>query len=611
MHRSTIFTIALFGIAGPSALRSEETIAAPPVVGAPYAGTAACNFNRVMVGPDGTGVVTWLNDRSYLLGPDRLPTIFIVTGRIHEPALADQDRFLGFQAGGQRLLPIRWTPEGRLLVRVHERQQRAVSVDPLASSVSDLGPLDPAWARVHLVARSHGNMQILRDPGLVAKARMVDGKGFIRGTATLGRTADLLAVRYPSLQLARFTSRGARDIGLNAGQTRMLVALPHGEGDAAYLGSPIALQHKYRPYQQALFDLATGTLAGSFAADAVGVSRPLPLAHQVERLNEQLARSGSVILDASLSGDVLVALTLSSNGDRRIIRVSGAGINERSLCTPLPGDMVRGGAKPPYPLAAPVAAGPSPLLRIFGVAPNGSEMHRAGRPIVIKYGLNKTAARDLVLYFHGGPGASFADGYFPLPVEKLLTPGRDVVGVEYAGSIGGGIELTRRLARQGMKALELDVDSIFRWARKQRYQRIFILGSSFGGIPSLLAVKRHREVVAASFLVAPALRLQDPSAWASHGSGLAPVGTNTQLAYEEAYLGRRGGRERFARAMAELVRSAPLGLNDHFYFAELDPMSRPEHLPASLSPRIILPRTVHAASLARDEVWNDILPHLN
>lgn len=606
--RMPTLAIALLGIAFPGAVQPQDS-AARPVRSSAYEGTASCNLNRVMIGPDGTGVAAWLNDRAYLLGPDRLPTIFIVAGRMNEPDQAEKDRLFGVEGGGQRLLPIRWTPDGRLLVRVHERDQRAVSIDPDRGAVAEAGSLDPAWSRVHLFARSHGGLDALRDAKLVAAVTKIDGKTFIRGTATLGKATELLAVRYPSLQLARFTGRGFTDLPLNAAETRMLVALSPNEGDASYLGSPLRRQGSYRPHQQPIFDLATGRLAGSFGADRVDLSGVPSLAARSRLLNAALARSGSVILDASLSGEAMIALTLSSNGDRKLIRLSRRSIAERPLCAPLPAEMIRARAKPPYPLSAP-PGGPVPAVRIFSLASNGRETASPGNPVAVQYRLGKGPGRDLVLYFHGGPGGTLADGYFPVPVDRLLTPRRDVVSVEYSGSIGGGLKLSRGLARHGMKSLERDLDALFRWARLKRYARIYVLGSSFGGIPALLAIKRHRDSVAASFLVAPALRLQDPSAWASQGSGLAPVGANTQLAYEETYLGGPRGRRRFANEMEELVRTAPLGAQDHFYFAELDPMSRPEHLPPGPSPRTIMPKTVHAASLAQEDLWKDIISEL-
>ncbi|HLL29573.1 MAG TPA: hypothetical protein VK403_01125, partial [Allosphingosinicella sp.] len=77
------------------------------------------------------------------------------------------------------------------------------------------------------------------------------------------------------------------------------------------------------------------------------------------------------------------------------------------------------------------------------------------------------------------------------------------------------------------------------------------------------------------------------------------------------YFGGPEGRARFARELDTLVATAPLGPQDRFYFGELDPMSRVEHLPPGPSPRKVIPKTVHAAMAATDSVWEDILAHLN
>ena len=99
----------------------------------------------------------------------------------------------------------------------------------------------------------------------------------------------------------------------------------------------------------------------------------------------------------------------------------------------------------------------------------------------------------------------------------------------------------------------------------------------------------------------------NPEQWAEVGSGFNPVGVDTQLIYEHVYYGGPEGRTRFAEGLAELLSRAPLTAADHFYFAENDPMSRPEHLPDRIpSSQRVIPRTLHATISGRSVLWRDI-----
>jgi pimeloyl-ACP methyl ester carboxylesterase len=161
---------------------------------------------------------------------------------------------------------------------------------------------------------------------------------------------------------------------------------------------------------------------------------------------------------------------------------------------------------------------------------------------------------------------------------RLLSPTRDIIVVDYAGSVGGGLSLTRRLTQGGMRAIEEDVEAVVKWLDRQKYRRVFLEGSSFGGIPATIALSRFPSKFEAAFLTVPALKLKEPEDWVKIGA-FGPVDPIGQRAFEEGIFGGVAGRARFVSDLDKLVAGAPYRAVDRFFFARQDRISRPEDLP--------------------------------
>lgn len=306
-------------------------------------------------------------------------------------------------------------------------------------------------------------------------------------------------------------------------------------------------------------------------------------------------REKEVILDASRSGDHLALLLADANGDRRIALIGPRGLSMRTLCGQ--NRFVEVPARPAT----------DHRLRAFALDEAGREADAPGRPIAVLH-QKGAAAADLVVYFHGGFGGSEADDFFTRTIDRLLTADRDVVSLEYSGSQGGGLALTRRLAERGVRAIDEDVAALIRWLDRQHYRRVFVLGTSFGSVAALAAA-RHRARFQAIFFVVPLLRQRDPGEWTQ--SSPFPAMPDTQLAFELAYLGGPEGRRRFGEDLAALVAAVRLRASDRFYFGGRDRVSRPEDLPAgSPASSMILAGVHHGLIFTSSEMWEDILARM-
>jgi pimeloyl-ACP methyl ester carboxylesterase len=560
-----------------------------------------CLFNRIMLGPSGTEVAVWGGERRHVLAA-RTPTEpgKIMVGRMGGSVLGAPDRFLSYD-GIDPAVPVRWSATGAtLFARAH--RDRIVSIDADSGRVDELGPLDTAWAYVDLRAATHGGLDILARPDLLATARRVDQSEFYRGSATLGEDVTFLGVRRNDLAVVRIDEGGrVSEPVVRASFTRSLIAFPDDRdypGGVAYVGAERKNEGRFLPYQLPLVDLGSGRVVGKFGPGGLELSKEGELARPLARYRT-LADDG-IILDASFSSGVVALLTSSERGDVRIRRISRDGVAEKHLCTN--SRIARHSAPAP---SAP-AGGQGPRARVLTLDAAGREVQESGRPILVAHQAGATPADEAVLYFPGGPGGSLSDTYFPAALNRLLDPRRDVIAVGYAGSVGGGRRLVDRLTREGMSAIENDIVAIMRWLEPRSYKRVYIVAESFGGVPATIAVARYPDRIDAVFLIAPLLKLKEPDAWVKSGA-FVQVAADGQRGFEEAVFGGAAGRARFAADLASLMAGAPYREGDRLFFAPFDMIAQPADLPHGNKAPTVTIRGAHHGTLAgREEVWSEV-----
>jgi pimeloyl-ACP methyl ester carboxylesterase len=609
--RLIFFGVLAFVSSGGAAQEMSARLAA--VIPQPYeAASYPCTFDRVMAGPGGVEFTVWLQDAVSVLGnrTSGLAPGMVVLGRMHDASQRRSDRLVSYSGGGTRLYPIRWSPTGdRLFVRVREQNQHIVTMTADSAPLGDAGPLDNSWRLIDINAVSHGGVDVLTAPTTRQSIARINGRELIRGSATLDQGVQLLGVQRSDLQLVRVDGASVVPLGLSSSPTHRLAAFGSADvypAGVAYLGAARIGERGFIPYQLPVVDLMSGMAVGRFGLTSVALDRPSRLRRALSSFLAMREAEGLMVLDASLSGDTMFVLTLSGRGERKLFRLSAGGVSARSLCT-RPTETPSGSNAPAQPFFT-RGDGAALRVRAFAIDASGREVAQAGRPILMVYRMGTRPGRGATIYFHGGPGAAMAETPLPLPVRRLVSPNHDVITIEYSGSLGGGEALVRRLADGGVAAIEEDVDALRNWLDRQNYGQISVIGSSFGAVPALAAVARHRNRIAHAFFVAPALRLLDPASWAATGtSPWGAVNPATQMAREDAYFRGASGRVRFASDLQALLTRTPLTSSDSFYFGDVDPVSRPEHLPeASQARRHVYPRTSHVAIMARSDLWQDI-----
>jgi hypothetical protein len=532
-----------------------------------------CNFDRIMLAPDGDRVVAWSGSKNHILATQVPPPFGNLTVTAFPGKAAAATPPPKSYYGPDLVLPVRWDGE---LLWARATRNRMLAIDIGQDKVEERGVLPAAFDRIDLRATTDGDLSALQEP-VVRNAVSRVGGDFYRAGITLGRQPSLFGVRTGNLSLVRLGASDGPPL-LRASFTRRLLAFPdtrHFEGGLTYAGAPDRASGNYLPYQLPIVDLATGEVVGKFNGAEVRLDATAPIA--LASLRRTLA-AGGAILDASYRNGRLAVLARVEEGRIAALRVGPTGLSRIDLCTDSP------------------PAAPTPRLSIFGIDRSGREVMRPGVPIAIHLTRPTGRGRDLVIVFDGGPTGSLSDNYLPPVAGRLMGKDRDLLVVDYAGSVGGGPQLTSRLTTGGLAAIAEDVDALLAWLKAHPYRRVYLDGGSFGAIPAMLALKRDRKRFAAAIFTVPLLKLRDPTEWTQR----RPFGTISapgQLAFEEAVFGGADGRARFALDLSRLVASTPFGEQDAFFFGQADFTSQAQDLPKEIRSRIATLKAGHHESL--------------
>lgn len=544
---------------------------------------AACTFDRIMLSSGASAFVAWAGERRHILDV-QVPPPFgnLVIGRF-EAAGRSASPLKGYE-GPDLVLPLRW--EGPALW-ARATRNRMLRIAPDAGTVTEEGALPAGFDQIDVRATTHGDLSPLTDPAVRDVAAAV-GTELVRANVTLGAQASVVGVRASDLGVVRIGERDMQTVA-RASYTRRLLAFPDAadfDAGVAYVGAPTR-QREFLPYQAPLVDLATGRLAGTFNGAEIRLRGPA--GPDLDPLRRMLA-AGGAILDASFSGGSLAVLARLVDGTLAGVRLARGGVSRTDLCS--------GSSWP--------AATPVPRLSIFAIDASGRPAMRPGLPLAILYTRPAGPARDLVIVFDGGPTASLSDNYLWPQLSRLMGRDRDVLAVDYAGSVGGGLALTSRLTTRGMAAISEDVDAVLAWLSRQRYRRVYLDGGSFGAVPAMLALSRARQRFTAAIFTVPLLKLRDPTEWTQRRP-FQTVSSSGQRGFEEAVFGGKAGRASFQNDLSRLVASTPFAARDLFVFGEYDRTSTASDLPRQTNSKVVTLRGGHHTTvIAREDYWRHV-----
>jgi pimeloyl-ACP methyl ester carboxylesterase len=587
-----IIALAATAVSSPSAVEVEGH----QVVGRAIA-AINCDVDRILPDPSLRRFVVWKSPRD-LRGPiaTTLPSGAVV-GEL-PPGDDDGEALPGLFSIGTnaRVEPLRWNDDGeKLLVRV--RDNGAVIVD-LASKQLALAPaLDPLWSHVRIEALSHGDLGFYRHPALIERLRSIFREGTpTRTVASLGRDTATFLVFRPGNDFRFTTYRKDRGEATNI---RIAFAsapiLPPESREPIFMGDQTGYAD-FLPYALPLVNRADATIAGRFGLERIEV-RGAPPIDLAPRFNQLMA-----VQDASAQGETVIAL-VDLEREKRVIRVRGRRIDSWRLCEK--SSLQLGTRTIPAENSLPAA---TPVRRtLIRFTPEGPAS--APGPFALLYRPVHADGR-LLVYFHGGPTATLAGPTVPNYVRDFAAEGVSVLAVEYSGMLGGGLRLSERLRKLGLKALRQDVDSVTRWVRHSGFERVYLLGDSFGGIPAAIAAVDHPDAYSHIFFRAPLLSLRPPQQSVRRGNFFGgEVASSSQLEFEEAVYGGARGRTRFGRDLRAYVGRLAPSSRMSFYFGSLDPVSAVSDLPPAFTGHasVMTGRAQHAFVAVMPEVWPDIL----
>lgn len=234
-------------------------------------------------------------------------------------------------------------------------------------------------------------------------------------------------------------------------------------------------------------------------------------------------------------------------------------------------------------------------------------------PVVAKLYRGPGQRRGLVVFIHGGPGASAGFGNYLPTTQFYLREGYDVLIPEVSGSVGRGVPLSSRLKALGADAVQRDADYISAYSKmmRRKYTVIVAHAESFGAV-TWLWTHRQPSTFDKSILLVPLLNLREPEDWTKYHQ-LGGYSPKFQRAFESTFFGEDGSRRKFAGAILGRASDDTESSNTLIIQAKNDPTSRPEDTAkiTSNGAKLVTTNTFHAGITADPETWKSIRKFLD
>jgi pimeloyl-ACP methyl ester carboxylesterase len=233
------------------------------------------------------------------------------------------------------------------------------------------------------------------------------------------------------------------------------------------------------------------------------------------------------------------------------------------------------------------------------------------RSLLYGGGAPDSKARNLVVYYHGGPASTIYDQPFPRLVKTLLSNSTDILAVDYPSSAGLQAPFAD-YQRRGVSAIEDGVRAVHSWISKNaHYRNVYIIGESFGAVPALISRRQYPALAANYFMLAPMIKVPPLSA-AGRAAG---VSAESQRIFEVAVFGEGDRRARFDADLQSLVVDQPRRTNVTFLFGANDGLSDRSSLGPleALASRevIVVPGANHQLLSSKDSVLDLINGRVN
>ncbi len=478
------------------------------------------------------------------------------------------------RAPGRRLAPLSWSnPDARLHVAVGSYHISSIDVVERRALTEQL---PGNWSAVRYAALSHGDGVALLRSRRRDIQQLVQSSEYQTIYVTLaGQELELGGVPRIEPRHLHLLEGGRRSTALLPAalvRTPLILRSPIGRRAVDLGAATEAALRSDSLYRRPAVDLSTGGRVGSFGLS--GISYEGSPSHPFQAVFDFLPEP-FVVRDLSISGSSIAILFEDAVGNVSVAVQHRGQISTNLVCDSSRAHRTNVAPTPGMPAdqvtARETLQGRS--MAEIDLAEEGTGSRAMG--LLFR---RDVGSRDLVVYFHGGPGASSLDEGVTGAFRALALPEADFLLVEYSGSAARGVELVNALRESGPRAIEADAAALGSWLQRQPYRRIHLVGSSFGSVPALAVLANFRNRLCTTSLIAPLLRYQTPDQLRRPGNQADARAAAARALFEYSAMGE--GRQ--IAALSEWL-NRRVGLlarpNVHVFFASHDNLSMAEFLP--------------------------------
>ena len=456
-----------------------------------------------------------------------------------------------------RLRPLAWQA-GTLTFRIGT--DRLGSYVPASGSALEIQSLPAVWTDFEIHILKADEISALFDPIIIEQARLLsEDDRYLRKTVYVSESPIFSVVEQGSGQILKVgrSEEHLQEFGSASFYNHFRSIDIGGTDEVYFLGQQRAdLRNQLSDYSRAFFNYVDGKSGGYFRPDSV-IGVPAE-----EHINSVIKQNNFLIRDAALSGENLFLL-LDNQAEISVLIVdptNGDIVSEVQVCEI---DAALAGLFPD--LRDQIERGPRRHFLEIGVQ---LDPQSEATGVLVK---NKASPSDrLVVYFHGGP-AQTANPYHLGPEKRaLLDDGYDLLMVDYSGSVGGGLALSRGLQDGIASGFRRDAKAISTWLAARGYESVHLYAVSFGTLPALILATDFPEHFDKKIFVGPLLSYPGASLLGGSEDLLDQTVVGGQEDFEKGLFGGINGRKRYAAFIEQTSSAYRPDDRDLFVFGSAD-----------------------------------------
>lgn len=580
-HWVALFSSLFVAAACDASAQSIKILKRPP--------QAQCNYNAILPSDEGKAFAIYRSKTRFQDAPElkQSDSFVLYSERAHTSEGAKELEPAIFGGVPDRLRPLAWV-DGELIFRIGLNKIGRIA--PHEGAAIQTSELPRAWSNFEIYISNAKRFDLLFDDAVLANATELDQSPLnLRKTLYISDQSRFSVVKRGSGQLLKVGARASEMETLGPASIfySFFVNYDAGAQTSYFLGGHKGQRGTIEAkYARPIFDFSSGKVRGYFTPTSFEMMAPAEFSRDI------FQTEGAFISHAAVNSDhVFLLLRDYEKMTVGIVdRASKEMINRVEIC------QVGASLNALFPGMADALSKTPSITEVktgLTLAPNSNATGIL---------LQSSAERSdrLVLYYHGGPAQSSNPIEIGLEKRSLLADGRDILMVEYSGSVGGGLELSKNLSSDDDFGFVRDAKALEHWLRTQTYKQVDLYAVSFGTLPALVFSKAYPSAVDRRVYVAPLLGYVGAEKIGNDTSALVKTVEGGQLDFELGIFGSIEKRQQYISFIRELAASYASSRQDLFVFGGAD-----KKTPISLAPAHIIGK---ASILEVENVSHDFLP---